>query len=110
MDISIEKKDDMVICRVTGEVTFSTSPDLRKRLIDAVDQGAKKVIINLKNVGYIDSSGMATLVELLQKVKSAGGDLRLAETSEKIKEILDMVRLKDIFDFEDSEEKAITSF
>ncbi len=110
MDILIEKKDDMIICRVSGEITFSTSPDLRKKLIEAVDQGVKKVVINLKNVGYIDSSGMATLVELLQKVKSAEGDLKLAETPEKIKEILDMVRLKDIFDFEDSEEKAITSF
>jgi anti-anti-sigma factor len=110
VDISIEKKGDVLVCKISGEITFSTSPDLRKKLIEAVDEGVKKVVVNLKDVGYVDSSGMATLVELLQKVKSAEGDLKLAETPEKIVEILDMVRLKEIFDFEDTEEKAITSF
>ena len=106
----MEKKDDVLIYRVNGEITFTTSPVLRKQLIEAVEKGAKKIVINLKNVGYVDSSGMATLVELLQKIKSSAGDLRLAEAPDKIKEILDMVRLKDIFDFADTEEGAVTSF
>jgi anti-sigma B factor antagonist len=110
VDVAIEKKDDIVICRVSGEITFSTSPDLRTRLMAAIDGGAKKVVINLSGVGYVDSSGMATLVELLQKIKSLEGDLKLAEAPDKIIEILDMVRLKDIFDFEETEDKAINSF
>jgi anti-anti-sigma factor len=110
VDVTIEKKDDILVCRVSGEITFSTSPDLRKRLIEPIEQGTKKVVINMKGVSYIDSSGMATLVELLQKVKSSEGDLKLAEAPDKVKEILDMVRLKDIFDFEDTEEKALGSF
>ena len=110
MEIKIESKDDISICRVSGEITFSTSPDLRKRLIELTDKNIKKIIIDMKNLSYIDSSGMATMVEILQKVKAIDGELKLASVPDKIKDILEMVRLKDIFDIQESEESALTSF
>lgn len=110
MDIKVDSKDDIKVVSVSGEITFSTSPDLRKTLVELVEQGNKKVIINMKEVGYIDSSGMATMVEILQQIKGIEGELKLAEASEKIQELFEMVRLKDIFDITDTEEEALSSF
>ncbi|MCK4519131.1 MAG: STAS domain-containing protein [Candidatus Omnitrophica bacterium] len=110
MEIKIESKDDISICRVSGEITFSTSPDLRKRLIELTDKHIKKIVIDMKNLTYIDSSGMATVVEILQKIKAIDGELKLANVPDKIKDILEMVRLKDIFDIQESEEAALASF
>jgi len=42
VDISIEHKGEVLVCKISGEITFSTSPDLRKQLIEAIDKGAKK--------------------------------------------------------------------
>lgn len=110
MDINVEEKNDISVCRITGEITFSTSPDLRKRLIELIDNDKKKIVVSMKDVGYVDSSGMATMVEVLQKAKGVNGHLVLAEVQDKVQDILEMVKLKDIFDIYGNEEEAINSF
>jgi len=110
VNISIENKDEISIVRVNGEITFSTSGDLRKKLLELVDKGSKKIILNIGGVDYIDSSGMATMVEILQKVKSKSGHLVLCKVKDKVKDILEMVKLKDLFEMFDTEEEAIESF
>ena len=110
MNISIENKDEMSIVRVNGEITFSTSGDLRKKLLELVDKGSKKIILNIGGVDYIDSSGMATMVEILQKIKSEGGYLVLCKVKDKVKDILEMVKLRDLFEIFDTEEEAVEGF
>lgn len=110
MNISIENKDEISIVRVNGEITFSTSGDLRKKLLELVDKGSKKIILNIGGVDYIDSSGMATMVEILQKIKSEGGHLVLCKVKDKVKDILEMVKLRDLFEMFDTEEEAIEGF
>jgi len=110
VNISIENKDEISIVKVSGEITFSTSGDLRKKLLELVDKGSKKIILNIGGVDYIDSSGMATMVEILQKIKSKDGYLALCKVKDKIKDILEMVKLKDLFEMFDTEEEAIESF
>lgn len=110
MNINIENKNGISICRTSGEITFSTSPDLRNQLLKLIDQKIDKIVMDMKEITYIDSSGMATLVEILQKIKAINGQLKLSQVPDKIKEILEMVRLKDIFEIYESEEEAINSF
>ena len=110
MNINIETKNGISICRTSGEITFSTSPDLRNQLLKLIDQKINKIVMDMKEITYIDSSGMATLVEILQKIKAINGQLKLSQVPDKIKEILEMVRLKDIFEIYESEEEAINSF
>ena len=70
MKIQIKKGEQDTHCiEIQGDLDFHSSPDLRKELTKLIDQQAAKVLVDLKKVNYIDSSGLATFVELFQKMK-----------------------------------------
>ena len=64
MDVKLAQVGEVGVYQVSGEINISTSPDLKKYF---EKQPAKKVVVNLEKVTYIDSSGLATLVEMLKK-------------------------------------------
>ncbi|MEW6356817.1 MAG: STAS domain-containing protein [Planctomycetota bacterium] len=109
MEVEQRKVDQAVIVRVSGEVDMKTSPELRRHLVALVGEKSKWIIANLENVAYIDSSGLATLVECLQGVKKYGGRLSLTGMNDNIKDIFVMTRLDTIFEVFDTEEKALGS-
>jgi anti-sigma B factor antagonist len=67
-------------------------------------------VVNLLNVAYVDSSGLATLVEAHQKIKSAGGKLKLTNLSPKVKGLFEITKLEKLFDIQPNEEEAVKSF
>jgi anti-sigma B factor antagonist len=69
-----------------------------------------KVLINLQKVEYIDSSGLATLVEILKNIKSYGGKLRLSNLSNKVKSLFEITKLEKLFDIFDSHDEALKNF
>ena len=79
MKINQKQKDETRIFELSGELDFHTSPSLRDQLHDVLDKKSPKVIVNLKKVSYIDSSGLATFVEAFQKIKRYNGKLVLTE-------------------------------
>lgn len=101
---------DVVILAVDGEINFNSSPDFRKSFLKVLDSKAKKVVINLSNVAYVDSSGLATLVEALQKIKGNGGRLRLTNLSAKVKSLFEITKLEKLFEIFASEEDAVRTF
>ena len=78
MEAKLFEQDGVTILQVTAEITIRTSPDLRKVF---EKNAGKKLVVDLAKVNYIDSSGLATLVEMLKKMKSQGGSLGLAGVS-----------------------------
>ncbi|MFH1407214.1 MAG: STAS domain-containing protein [Candidatus Omnitrophota bacterium] len=107
MDIKEKKLGDQVICQISGEVDVTTSPDLRKLFERMARDKTKTLVLNLQNVSYIDSSGLATLVEGLQRAKSYNGKLKLTNLSGKAKSLFEITKLERIFDIYDSEEAAL---
>ncbi len=101
---------DVVVLAVDGEINFNSSPDFRKAFLKVLDSKAKKVVINLSNVAYVDSSGLATLVEALQKIKGSGGRLRLTSLSAKVKSLFEITKLEKLFEIFASEEDAVKTF
>lgn len=101
---------DVVVLSVDGEINFNSSPDFRKAFLKVLDSKAKKVVINLSNVAYVDSSGLATLVEALQKIKGGGGRLRLTNLSAKVKSLFEITKLEKLFEIFSAEEDAVKSF
>lgn len=101
---------DVVVLAVDGEINFNSSPDFRKAFLKVLDSKAKKVVINLSNVAYVDSSGLATLVEALQKIKGGGGRLRLTSLSAKVKSLFEITKLEKLFEIFPSEEDAVRTF
>ena len=76
----------------------------------SVAAGKKKIILNLQNVTYIDSSGLGTLVATFHTARSQGATLKLANLGAKFKEVLQVTKLMTVFDTYDSETAAIQSF
>ncbi len=110
MVIKEKQSGDVVVLTVDGEINFNSSPEFRKSFLKVLDSKNLKVVVNLLNVAYVDSSGLATLVEAHQKIKSAGGKLKLTNLSPKVKGLFEITKLEKLFDIQPAEEDAVKSF
>ncbi len=107
MDIKTVDKEGILVVELGGEINISSSPEL-KRAFEKVQ--AAKVVMNLTRVSYIDSSGLATLVEILKKVKGKGGALMLTNVSDKVRSLFEITKLDKLFGIYASDEVALKSF
>ena len=105
MEIKVSQVDEIAIYQVNGEINISTSPDQKKQF---EKQSSKKVVVNLEKVTYIDSSGLATLVEMLKKTRSQGGALGLAGMSDKVKSLFEITKLDKLFLIFPSQDEAVS--
>ncbi len=110
MQINVEEKSGVSIYRMTGDIDINTSPDVKKSFDKTMVAKKGKVVINLKDVGYVDSSGLATLVEILKNLRSYGGKLKLTNLSGKVKGLFEITKLDKLFDILPEEKDALGSF
>ncbi len=94
--IRYEKQGDRCDIFVSGEIDLSNSGEVRKTVLGALN-GASVVTVNLANVSYIDSSGIAALVEGLQLATSKNKEFTLNQPSKQVKSILELARLDQVF-------------
>lgn len=110
MPIRIESKNGLVVCRIEGEIDINSSPDIKKALDKLISKKEPKLVISFSKVTYVDSSGLATLVELLKNMRTYGGRMRLANLSPKIKSLFEITKLEKLFDISSDEDEAISTF
>jgi anti-sigma B factor antagonist len=84
--------------------------ELRDAVRRLVADGKKKIILNLADVDYIDSSGVGELVGCFTTVRNAGGELKLLKLSQKVQDVLHVTKLYTVFDIRDDEFTAVKSF
>ena len=105
---SARKEGDAVIVAVRGEIDLQNSPELRTELLDIMAKHTpQRVVINLDQVPYMDSSAIAVLVELLQKVRKTGGKIFLTNLQPRVKGLLEIARLGSIFSIVNDEAEAL---
>ncbi len=110
MQISTRQSGDATIVDVVGDIDLYNSPDVRKVLLEALrEKHAPRVIVNLKEVRYIDSSGVASLVEGLKVSRDLGSRFILYGLSSAAREVLELSRLIKVFEVYENEEKALGS-
>jgi len=98
----------MTIFDVSGDIDLATSPELRKALLRELREvRAPRVVLNLKQVRYIDSSGVASLVEGLKASRDVGSRFVLFGLNKTIREVLQLSKLLRIFEVYDDEEQAV---
>lgn len=98
---------DTIFATVRGEIDLHSSPDLRAALLGALAKHTpKKVILDLSQVPYMDSSAIAVLVEALQKMRKGGGKICLTGLQPRVKGLLEIARLDSIFVLAADEEEA----
>ena len=98
MEITREAKPNATVVRIKGDVDMRSSPELRAELLVVSKEKPKRVIVSLEHVGYIDSSGIATLIECLKNVHHAGGKLSLVGVNEDIYPVFELAHLTEVFD------------
>ncbi len=106
LEIQIEEITDGVIVRPKGEIDLSCAAMLRKRLSAVQESKPLRLIIDLSAVPYMDSSGVATLVEAMQIARRNGSKLVLCGLQVKVRSIFEIARLDMIFTIVDSVEEA----
>ncbi len=92
------KEGDALIAALRGEIDLHTSSELRASLLELLQsQQPKKLVLNLSQVPYMDSSAIAVLVEALQKMRKSGGKVYLSNLQPRVKGLLEIARLDTIF-------------
>lgn len=110
MDIQIRRSDNSLVLEPEGIINIQSSPYLREVILKEFGKGLGRCIINLSKVTYMDSSGLATLVEGLQIANQGGGLFGLCAIEEQmIKDLLEMTHLTEAFPIFDTEESAVTA-
>jgi anti-sigma B factor antagonist len=103
--------DGVTILDMSGRVTLGEgSVVLRDTIRDILGKGNKKILLNLGDVTYIDSSGIGELVSAFTAVRKEGGELKLLNLTKKVHDLLQITKLYTVFDVKDDEAAAISAF
>ena len=102
LEVNVTRKDNYAIVLISGEVDLYSSPKLRNKIIKLTDEKFKTIIIDLSNVPYMDSSGVATMVEGLQLTEKYKGNLYLCGLNSMVREVFELSRLDTVFDIFES--------
>jgi anti-sigma B factor antagonist len=109
--LNIRQVGDVSVVDAVGRITLGEgSSALRDKIRDLVATGQKKVLLNLSEVSYIDSSGIGELVSAFTSVTNQGGQLKLLGLTKRVKDLLQITKLYTVFDVHEEEAHAIRSF
>src|SRR5207253_3705150 len=101
----------VTVVDLSGRITLGDgSALLRKTIRGLLEEQRKKILLNLADVDYIDSSGIGELVSGFTAVKNQGGDLKLLQLTKKVRDLLQITKLFTVFDIYSDESSAVRSF
>ena len=111
MQIQERMSGDVVILDLKGKITLGEGDELLKDKVNSlVNQGHKKIVLNLADVPYIDSAGLGEVVRTYTTVSRQGGSLKLLNLTKRITDLLSITKLLTVFETFDSENEAVRSF
>ncbi len=111
MKIKEHEKYDAVIVEIKGDLVGGPeAADISERLHDYLKRNKKHVVVDLSNVKFVNSSGIGILISGYTTMKNAGGELKLANLSDKVTGVLSITKLNSIFDTYSSIDEAVKSF
>jgi anti-sigma B factor antagonist len=111
MKASTRQVSGVTIVDMNGRITLGEgSVILREAVKDLLAKGQKKILLNLGDVTYIDSSGIGELVSAFTSVRNQGGELKLLNLTKKVHDLLQITKLYTVFDIKDDEGSAVQSY
>ena len=111
LKVSTRQVDGVSIVDCSGRITLGEgSIVLRDTVKDLLGKGQKKILLNLGDVNYIDSSGIGELVSAYTTAKNQGGELKLLKLTKKVHDLLQITKLYTVFDVKDDEAAAVKAF
>jgi anti-sigma B factor antagonist len=111
MQITERALADVMILDLKGKITLGEGDELLKDKVNSlVNQGHRKIVLNLADVPYLDSAGLGRVVSAYTTLSRQGGSLKLLNLTRRITDLLSITKLLTVFDTFDSEDEAVRSF
>ena len=111
MKSNIERHGDICVITPVGDIKIGAGAEaLREAVQREIDAGVKKMVLNLAEVGYVDSSGLGEMIACLKRAAEAGGDLKLANRRKRVSDLFQLTRLETVFSSYDTVEEALSSY
>lgn len=109
--IDTKESNGVTVLTLAGRVTLGDeSSQMRSAIKDLIAQGKKRLVLDLESLSYIDSAGLGTLVAAYTSARSSGADIKLANITQKLDELLNITKLVTVFSVYASVDEAIKSF
>ena len=99
--------DRTVIIEVTGDIDLHRSSKFQKKILSVLVDKPEKIVLDLSDVPYMDSSGVASMVKMLSHANDGGMKLKIANPSEKVRSIMEITNLDSVFDLSPTVEDAL---
>jgi anti-sigma B factor antagonist len=110
MAFTVVKQNGVTIVDVDGQLIVGNRQELKQKVLEELETGERKFVVDFANTGYIDSSGLGVLVSLSKKIREQGGELRLASLNEDLRTLFELTKLDTLFRIADSREEALEGF
>ena len=111
LTIASREVDGVTVLDLSGRITLGEgSVQLREAVRDLISKGSKKILLNMGDVNYIDSSGLGELVSAFTTAKNQGAAVKLLGLNKKVQDVLQLTKLYTVFDIYDDEASGIASF
>jgi anti-sigma B factor antagonist len=93
LTVQVDELDGWAVARVYGDVDVATAPRLRERLVALVTKGQPRIVLDLDEVGFLDSTGLGVIIGVLKRTRTHGGDLRLVATNDRLVSLFELTGL-----------------
>lgn len=110
IEINVSRQEQVTLVEVSGRVDSMNANQFGSALTEQIDDGKANLVLDLSSVEYMSSAGLREIVTSLKKAKRAQGDLRLAQPSDRVREVLEMAGLDSIFRIYPSQGEALGSY
>ena len=100
MSLRTSRDGDTVVVGIEGQLVAGNRQQLREAVVNEIERGARSVLIDFADTGYIDSAGLGVLVSLSKRIREANGSLRLVNLNEDLRTLFELTRLDTLFDLE----------
>ena len=107
MGFQVEKVNDVLVVDVEGQLIVGNRQELKQKVLEELEKGERKFVVDFEKTGYIDSSGLGVLVSLSKKIREQGGELRLANLNEDLRTLFELTKLDTLFQIADSRDEAL---
>lgn len=110
MGFQVSQNDEITLVEVEGQLIVGNRQELKQQVLERLEGGDRKFVIDFANTGYIDSSGLGVLVSLSKKIREQGGELRLSSLNEDLRTLFELTKLDTLFRIADTKTEALAGF
>lgn len=110
MGFQVSRNGSVTLVEVEGQLIVGNRQELKQKVLEHLENGDRKFVIDFSNTGYIDSSGLGVLVSLSKKIREQGGELRLSSLNEDLRTLFELTKLDTLFRIADTKEQALEGF